>query len=236
MATPHIDRDADYIISGYIREYQACIETSYPLFKIIPNIIISACKLYSRQNDYFEIIGNNTTDSENYKYITKTAKGWHNTSYGSNIIPSTSRIICKWWLKIGHTNENTFYAHIGLSAADEKKLKNPINCSNFALRDGLCYAFWNCAPAELSYKHRTFISGEFSSEGKRYGKTIKNDDIFCIELNLDDGLLRFYINDVDQGVAFDNVEIDEDVQYRLAVSMCHADNTVEIVDYEEKYF
>ena len=74
----------------------------------MPIAIISLCILYFRLLDRFQIIGKNVSLFNQQKNNTKLKQGWLNTSYGRNIIPSTSKCIAKWMLLLPTDRNDRF--------------------------------------------------------------------------------------------------------------------------------
>ena len=65
--------------------------------------IYHLCILFLFEAEYFDIIGNKINLSQDRMTITKDQSGrydWLNTSYGKNIILSTSKKIIRWTLKM----------------------------------------------------------------------------------------------------------------------------------------
>ena len=53
-------------------------------------------------------------------------------------------------------------------------------------------------------------------------------------LNLKTKQLKFCVNDKDQGIAYNDIKISNDIHYRLVVSICpyKAPHSVEIIDFQ----
>lgn len=60
-------------------------------------------------------------------------------------------------------------------------------------------------------------------------------DIICIELNLLEKCIKFYLNGTDEGIAFNDVFCGNDIDYKLAVSIYHRKTELIILKYEEYY-
>ena len=57
------------------------------------------------------------------------------------------------------------------------------------------------------------------------------NDLVSIELDLDKKTIRFYLNSVDQGIAYRNVGCGDNVKYRLCVILYGSGSSVEIVGF-----
>ena len=219
----HIDQEIKFIVCGYIRsEHEslfranACI-----LFQNVPNSITSLCTLYYYLYDYFDLIGSDMKISNDKKTITYNSftRDWPNANYGKNIISSTDKCIYKWYLKI-RKREN-----IIVSVVSNK------NCNPHLYpvhHDKYYWFFLN--PDNLGklkdHKGSTWQNPE-------YGKDIKNGDIVCMELNLKRENISFYINGKNLGVAFQNIDIGDDIDYRLCVTLRDLGSFVTIMKFTQ---
>ena len=57
-----------------------------------------------------------------------------------------------------------------------------------------------------------------------------------MELNLNKGLLRFYNDSKDFGVAIDDIQRDESIKYKLAICLYHKSACMKLVNFECNYF
>ena len=59
------------------------------------------------------------------------------------------------------------------------------------------------------------------------------NDIISLRLDLKKREFRIFINDKDQGIAYNgqNINIDDDIEYRLAITMCDSGDCVEIINF-----
>ena len=243
-----IDVD-EYMTSGYIRQQTLqCFKTSeYTLFQNIPDIIASVCKLYFDTIDHFEVIGRGVHVSDNKMCITKEICGWENTSYGSIKVPANTQNIHKWWFKIKSkarlTDEDqvtTFNAYIGIAAKiqnkDEIKLMQEKEKGNTKTEDFYIeYSFWNCGVSDKSSKCHIHPSKDIDMQ-TLYGKAANeklDENVICMDLDLRQRTIKFHVNDEDLGIAFDEIDIGDDIDYKISVTMCSIQNYVEIIDYKE---
>ena len=56
-----------------------------------------------------------------------------------------------------------------------------------------------------------------------------------IHLDLIKKELKYFINNIDQGIAFNDIPNDKNINYRLAISMYAEGDAVEIINFTKKY-
>ena len=114
-----IDTNTIYTVSGYIREQHELLKSSpYTLFQNIPREIPSLCTLYYHANDYFEIIGKNTSVSKDgYTLSKQESGGWDNTTFGSYTLSTKSKCIYRWNLSWSPALDWDHSFVIGLASA-----------------------------------------------------------------------------------------------------------------------
>ena len=176
--------------------------------------------LFFSDDEIFDIIGANIKVSANKKCITKELKDeitiWNNNTYGINEISSMSDMIYKWDLKIISDNNKKKGVLIGISS-----VRSP--AEDFEAQEGHHYAY--IAVGTI------FVNSH--DQWKCYGDAFGNNDIVCMQLDLDQRQLRFSVNGRDEGVAYDDIHKDVDTNYRLMVSMGNKDCGVEIVNFSK---
>eukprot|EP01083_Nonionella_stella_P158332 515222_1 len=222
----HIDKNTQYIVFGYIRSHQTLFEhTPHPLFQIVPVWISKMCTLFYHTSDHFETIGNNTKSSEDNKTLTKLNTNWDNTSYGSMVIESDLSSVCRWHLNIKSFRKTIIF---GVSS---KPYQNDVSFDDIedASADHKYYAFWNVSKQCHHHARYGFM------KWRRYGfmNGLTENDRVCIELDLRLKRIKLYRNDIDQGVAFHNVEIGRNIHYKLAVSMLDKSDCISILKFEQ---
>ena len=169
--------------------------------------------------EHFEKAGKGTTLT-NYRQITKTgATGWDNSSYGSTIIETAK-------------NENIYIwtFHIAKCAYDSGMVigitsKYSITTNAFS-REKVSPNY-----GVLSYNGQKVSKHNYKS----YGKQFKENDIINMILNLKKRTISYKINDIDQGVAYNNIVVGNDVNYKLAVTLGATNNSLQIIDFTIKH-
>ena len=219
-----MNKKSKLIVCGYIRsQHKLLFESNqHPLFQ---NVIISLqalCTLYYHSYDYFDLVHFAMILSQDGQTLTRptiSGNNFANSNYGKAIIPSMDTFISRWYLKMEHLT-NSFI--VGVSSRPFiKGLGFTSNNNNYH------YAFYVNGEYKLKrYENLTF-------EGTRYGSRLNNDFILCLELNLKNKTISFYINGVNQGVAFNHIATGDDIKYRFSITLGYCDNSVSIVKFTQ---
>ena len=201
-----------YIISGYLRQIHSQIDDKQKLFQTIPSLItLTTLQFYVAE--YFSIPGQYTMIMGDGNTIKKISNNIDNTTFGNLVIPSTSQIMCRWTIKVGEFTDYGFAFGISSDYSTNHKFCDNINSSNYAF----------CA---LSY---TMSKGETVSN---YGTEWHINDEIGIQLNLKERNIEFLVNGQNQGIAYHNIEIGEDIAYRLATYVYQNNVTVKLINFE----
>ena len=175
-------------------------------------MIGSMCILFFRDDEIFDIIGKNVKASSNKKCITKLMNHWYKHSCGIMEISSMSDLICKWDLKISTVDkekEDIKAIFIGIASGKDFK--------------GHVYGYIGFG---------TIYKMDGNDNQPKYGDEYGDDDI-SIKEDLKQGEMRFLVNGKDQGIAYRDIYKDKDVKYRLIVSICGKDVSVEIINFSK---
>ena len=189
------------------------------------------CALYYDSRDYFEIIPDTVSLSEDKLSVTKITEyniEYGDTSFGSMLIPSTSKYICKWDLKIDNLYHRNGVILVGISS---KPFNPNVSCHTDAK--------WKTEDSEQDIKdHHAYVygsggqnkrfEGDWEDKGPRFGV----GDVVSVHLDLKENKLTFCCNDVDSEIKF-NVKKGENIEYRLAVVLFDKDNQVTIKDFNQ---
>ena len=81
-----------------------------------------------------------------------------------------------------------------------------------------------------SYK---FVDNVRNDNKQRYGRKYMNRDKVSVLLDLKQRIIRFFINDENQGIAYENIQIGNNIRYRMFVSLFFADNSVSILGFSQ---
>lgn len=201
----NVDHQTECLISGYLRELYELLskyDDKY-IFINIPPLVTVTIMSFHFVDEVFEILGIYTQVFNQGKTIQKTNGHRENTSYGRVVIPSLSKVICEWDIKVNHLSDQGF--RIGI-------------CSDFTLTEK-CFVdddFSSNYALECVNGYKV-SKGQRASHSSRYHE----HDIVTIKLNLKKRCVDFLINknSSEKGIAFENIYVGEDISYRLAISM-----------------
>ena len=213
-----IDERTKLSVHGWIRNKEKTLK-----LRNIPSMVNAICILYFRDDEVFEINHDNMKVSENKKTITKISDnwGWTSCSYGLNAINSNSDMTYQWDLNIKNPEGKEAGIVVGIASRTK------------SFRD-----VWTCtlAPGDLMYLYGNW--GHVCDRrdvDKEYGTGISDGNgKISIHLDLKLGQLSFSVNDVNQGIAFENIKKNQDIQYRLVVSLFYVGASVEIINFHKK--
>ena len=100
-------------------------------------------------------------------------------------------------------------------------------CAFFADEERGTSLYYACTSNAAKCSHLD-ASGSFDALGTSYGTLRWKDNCFIkMVLNTKHKTLEFYVDGEYQGIAFENIQFDQDINYYLAVSMCTT-NTDEV--------
>lgn len=209
FALDKIDSRTKHLVNGYIREMDSILK------QIIPDPIIHFILSFYYLGDYFakfdtkywKITDKNTT-------IEKLKRGgWSIPScFGNMIIRSEQGGIYQWIFKLLKTNTCMDF---GISS----------NCN-------MDQAFSVCDDSS-NYCAR-YAAHKVSKDKQVYwpGFHYKTGDKLTMELNLDQKSLSFYVNEKFIGIAWDNIDVGPDINYRMAVFFLHNACSVKLLSFK----
>ena len=207
-----IDLKTKHAVTGYIRRHRNDYNQQN-----VPDLIMFIILSYYAIMEYFGVINEAkvklTEDNTCIKKISEHF--WDNTSYGNiTINPMKDKGVYKWWIRIEQFVSN---AVIGFGTEHES-----INTS-IDNDDGFYYIL-NCYTGSIQAKgwdrwnDKIYVIDEFNT--REFRQRVNVGDILCVEFNIDEKYIKYYLNDKDYGVAFDanDIEINEEIEYKLGVS------------------
>ena len=206
------DKRTKYLVSRYIREQHKTLFNSNTsvLFQNIPIAISSLCIVYFFLMDYFEMADDQkAVISKDMRTITQQQDcgGIRTTSvFGLLTIPSMDKeYIYKWNIKINKSiNDDMF---IGISSAPFKTDRNFYFCTT-------SYAYGsNGAVSECINGSQEFLRAA-GTKGN-----LMDDDTVNICLDLKHEKFSFRRNGQDEILWEFDIEIDRDIEYKLARGM-----------------
>ena len=141
-------------------------------------------------------------------------KNHYSSIYGNKSIQSIKQEKCRWIFKIRKNVKDNIY--IGIS-------------SSFICDE-------DCFTNEESSNYCFATNGQKWSKGDR-GKyhlnTFNEGDTLQMILDCKRKTLSFIHNDINLGVAYDNIDIDETINYKMAVIMASKGDELELVNFEQ---
>ena len=72
-----------------------------------------------------------------------------------------------------------------------------------------------------------------SAWAQRYCSGINTNDIIQMEVDINKGSLKYYINNEDQGICFDSISFKDNEVYHMAVTLSASDQIVKISDFQQ---
>ena len=224
-----IDNKTKNLISGYNKTISKNL-SHHNLFQHIPLMIHSLCILYYFIPEHFEIEGLYAKISKDKKSVTWTNNDYESTTYGFMKISSLeSNIKCRWSIYVNNgQNRNGSMISIGISS------NNEYNKDYTAWRMDQ----YNKLKLYSHYAYNGWAGYTTSNHGvgnqTEAQSFFKGDTIDCV-LDLKHKKVTFYKNGLDQNNAFTDIDIGNNIVYRLAISMGSKNNKVTIVKFKKEY-
>ena len=206
-------------VFGYIRECQKLLNED----RIIAPLIYHLCLLFFHIKEYWTAFHGGIFEV-NEKMDTFT-KFWHGrgTVYGNICIDSEIECVYKWKFKILE-NKNWFGVYFGIDSSNKK----------FLDRD---YRDWTAENKSKHYAYgdqKIFTNHKMSRYGDQTLKGFMNVETVQIELNTKDRTIKYIVDDIDQGIAFKNIDIT--LKYHLAISTYRRYLSIKILSFEQNVF
>ena len=217
-----VDPRTKYGVYGWIRKAEQELKLEH-----IPMMINSIIILFYRDDEIFDVHGDDMKLSENKKKINLIRNNglitWNNNGYGIIKIASISKIKCKWDLML---TEHDSSIYVGISSK-----QSPNTYFNRGGENGYYYiVHLNSDPPTHS---RNWIYSKCYNSWTSYG-TIANEEIvktISVHLDLLKREIGFSFNGKYQGVAYKNIKVDESVEYQLMVTISEINHGVEITNF-----
>ena len=213
------------LVFGYLREYESILnqdDENNP-FYTIPDLIIYITLSYY-MFEYFKLYPEIIKAPDDHRTVTRCENSniWHNVCYSATEInPAKDKCSYQWIVKIESMKDCLL---IGFGS--DYETPNVIS-----LHDTQS-AYYLLHP----YSGRVDGTGNKQVDAREYMEygSVKSGDTICLEFSCygDKSYIKYYVNDVDKGVAFsaDEINMDNNITYRMAVSLCDAGDSVTITD------
>ena len=216
-----IDEKTKLIVFGYCRMNKSNTD--------IPSEVVFLCIKFYFQPEQFELSGDDISISDNNTKITLDINyptGGSCSAYGHMIIPSISQYIYEWELK--YNNDGGWnYVIVEISSSADYANRGFSDTRN----ESYGYGYWSPSGSKVRCKPGFYME---PSRGNRYGSKYGQGDIIKIKLNLIKKELSFFVNDKDQGIAWKDIKCNDDIQYRLAVTLTQQNSSVSIISFVKK--
>eukprot|EP01084_Bolivina_argentea_P259110 437096_1 len=201
------------LVTGYINEIHCDTNIEVDLFRSIPKLILRLCIGFHGFMDYFTSVSKRIMLSKDQLAITKIGS-LCDVVYGNAVIASNQNRSYKWVIKINRA---------------------------ISLLCGIT-SYWNFFGSEYFWEtsHPMYLyngTGSKKSMGDwdpRYGQQFGTGDIIAIDLDLEKGHIRFSVNNIDQGIAYDNVIKNDNIQYKLLVCLTFTEDSIELIQFQQR--
>ena len=212
-----IDSRTKYSVYGWIREMEKRLDIQH-----VPLMITSICILYYHQDEIFDIVGDGFKLSLDKKCITKCNNNHGEKVYGFIQVPSNQSCIHQWDLKLNLSGSSCVNV-IGISSEN-----NP--STNSVISDMNCHRY----PLWMDGKLNTITCGTSQfAFCREYCDRLDGDETVSIVLDLKLNHIRFVINGEDNGVAYDDIAVGSDIEYRLFIGLYEKSNIVQILNFRQ---
>ena len=221
-----IDLSQRDLVFGYFRQYEVMLHKSNQdnSFYLVPDLVIYITLSYYYMFEYFKLYPMIIHPSQDQTMITRGDDRhiWCNICYSSTeIYPIQSKSVYQWFIKLESVQGNM---HIGFGSDYD-------SLDVFSLLD-----------TESAYYVLSCFSGNLYGSGTKEVKRrdyigydeFKTGDIVCVEFscNGNKSHIKYYLNNVDQEIAFSADEIKMDIAYRMAITLCDPGDCVTIIDFK----
>ena len=233
-----VDDKAKHLLFGYFHAIQTQLSIEY----IIPESIILSCILYYHQFEYFtknERYGDGIwINEEADNLVARRIQSYSSEVYlyeetwvfGNMIIDKSMNATFVWTIKIIQVKQ---ILHIGIASENKYHRKS---YGNERCEKDLVYQLsesghgWTNVDVEVD---KVFGKRDPNVQGS--GEGFGEGDVVKMELDTANEWLKFYVNEVDCGVAFENIFTDkytkEEVSFRLSIYVYNV-AVIELANFE----
>ena len=201
------------VVNGYIRKKQLLLPFLENNYYIIPSLVIHLILLYYFDGEYFATNPVVYEISNDRKIIKKTMSKWGPSIYGNISIPSTGKGVYFWIFKILHPCTSTTFG-ITSDINNDEQFWSVASNSNY----GAMYAGHKASKGKMEWGYPKFTNFEV-------GTLVK------MELNLSRKELIFYIDDKCLGPVYTNIDVGEDIKYKMAIDMIHLNGEIQFIEF-----
>lgn len=231
------------IVNGYLKEHQLLLPFQESAYYLIPALVTQLIISFYYHLEYFTAHGphikiNATKDTATY------AEGNfnpYNTVYG-NIRINKDNYCNKflWEYKIRNIAQGLVLS-IGLDGSKELHINHAFDDSNKNIKAFYAFEirFNEIASSDKACHIQIGEDGNWDHQYEIYGKQFTNDGdvIIIMELDTKNNTLRYYVNGMDQGIAFDKELLDLSIdgnEYVAAVCL-ESEVRVQLLRFEQSH-
>eukprot|EP01084_Bolivina_argentea_P108655 194194_1 len=225
----YVDDSNKRLVFGFIREIEAKCS-----IQNTPPLILYTCLLYYYATEYFDKCGTGVNISDDKMTITKdSASGttWNNTTYCKNFIDSTSKGIVKWTFKMNkfHTEKDHNFPSsdicIGITSTEDNTNKDwAFGASGFYYASGNLGKFFQ---TDNDSMNKCNANRDSIEEKIKFGES----DQITLILDLEQRKIFQQINAGEKYLIWKQIKVDENVKYKVAVTLRYPNNSMTLVEY-----
>eukprot|EP01084_Bolivina_argentea_P219071 371624_1 len=248
----NVDHTTRFIVFGFVRSVEVLFVNKIH----IPSEIVLMCLLYYYNPEYFTVHGPKMILKDN-GYTVESNMHSHvftgNTAYGNVEINKDDYIKCIWDFEItngasgGDSNHNTLAIGIAANKKNAEEMfvvewqifldKDDENADDVLCGYNYGYQTYDtdCELLETEVTTDLFGGSMLSCANmKTYGCMWKVGDIVTMELDVQNEILKYYVNSIDKGIAVEGVYFDNNVKYVMAVA-CDGEATIKLINFKATY-
>ena len=219
------DEEEKYLISGYYRTIRQMGYKDTAYYNT-PPLVVHLTILYHYIAEYFAKCGYTITINQARDTIDRN--NGHNTgctAYGNVDINSSTKAIYKWKFEI-LSNPRWEIITFGIDSSNQKFIN-----SIFYVRGTHNNSFY-------AYETRNGGGGTITSDDNKrfwYGQLSKEGDIVTMELDTINRTIKFYHNTFDLGIMYDNIDLDNNKTYNMAICLFENEQSVKLTYFSQRY-
>ena len=222
------------IVNGYIHTSQSLLPHEQNTYYIIPPLVGYLITAYYYEPECFAFFPESITKNEKKDVITHSSL--RDISIFGNMKISKNLYCNKfiWTLKISNCCIGLSIA-IGIDADSSKDVESLFDCNERADVPFYAYESYYRKYSQNSFFH--YFTGDMKESTIRgkYGICYveqETENILKMALDTKNKTLRYYVNEKDQGIAVDDVMLDNNEEYTLAIS-AEAHVTVQLLQFQQ---
>ena len=218
-------------------------ESDFERIKMVPDRVKSLLFGYFRESEKELELAANIAELIIFHRILYYHEFEYFTKHGSNIKLSNNGTIATV-IDPYDTNANTVYGNISIKKSIDAKLIWSIKIIKLGsgIFDADCEDIYvgidSSDKANTKWTNQRY--DEYQKEYQEYGYHFEDGNVVKMEINTDEEYLKYYINDEDLGIAFEDIfpaplgyERTSD-EYHLAVALQTSGTAIQIIDFEMK--